>query len=421
MRLAWSASLLLLGQSAALSKDDILSVFSSNAEVDLVGVEAKIHEFVGYTLVVVANDSHALVSLTPSDYLPLEAVGYLVFGSGTSIADGELVAASPSSGTSSFWDISSVRLDASSSTLQALTSHSLTPLPSLSTETTATFLRPLSPLSSSTSLSDSLSLSHEQSIFWAVSLTPLPLIVTSAFYSGTFKLDLSTPYTQEKRVGINVGWNRLNRFIAVHATLMASAFLIISPLAIFIARYRRSRTSWFPTHATIQIITLTFVITAFTVIRVGAGSKHLWYGPHERLGLFLFSLVLLQAILGSISYRFLSPNTRRVFIPNWVHLLLGITIQVLATAQIPLGFKQWEDLGLDGKHVPVAVKVVVGLVVAGEWIAYAVGVVWWDWKSFIGWPKRDSALFEMHQAEGYTTYEEVKNQRNPAAEQKGTS
>ncbi|KAH8917879.1 hypothetical protein BT69DRAFT_1323260 [Atractiella rhizophila] len=198
----------------------------------------------------------------------------------------------------------------------------------------------------------------------------------------------------------HVGWTRFERKVLGHAILGGLTFTVFSPTAILIARWFRG-SRWFPFHASLQTLTFCTTLTGFVLINVAVYEKvhyyEIWnYGPHHRMGIFVFGFVMIQFFLGGAAYTFLKPITERYRrIVNWCHMVLGITITTLGYIQVYLGFHHWENLSnpRESKHVPTAVRVIYWILVATEITVYFLGV-WRDRRNYFQLPVQDGRSIE---------------------------
>ncbi|GAA5831081.1 hypothetical protein JCM3770_004296 [Rhodotorula araucariae] len=217
---------------------------------------------------------------------------------------------------------------------------------------------------------------------------------------GTTTLDLSKAFITASATAGEDGIDRNQtsgqgrsskaKTLIAHATLGSLAFLVFTPLAILTARVGRDRFGWYPAHAVVNAFSVILVIICFALGTHEAGG--VFNDFHRRLGLALFIITLLQALLGygahltrptpltSSRPSLHSPAAtashprrgRTGAVPRLVHVLLGITIVALGWAQVASGlYREWPRFvtaaGEDGP-VPRGVKVVLWVLV-GLWIA----------------------------------------------------
>lgn len=147
--------------------------------------------------------------------------------------------------------------------------------------------------------------------------------------------------------------------VLAHAIVCAVAFLVIMPAGALLARYYRTFSpTWFKGHWILQFgISAPFVlagaILAFSISHVG-GPK-VW-NTHTQVGVLLFSLYVVQCMLGSIIHFWKPKNMKGRPPQNYAHAVLGITIIALAFFQVRTGYK-WEWPNVSGQAAPMAIDV----------------------------------------------------------------
>ncbi|KAJ7751516.1 hypothetical protein DFH07DRAFT_525863 [Mycena maculata] len=168
----------------------------------------------------------------------------------------------------------------------------------------------------------------------------------------------------------------------IHAHIAFFAYLVALPIGILIARYLRTFTSaWFWPHAIVNLLmTGPLVFTAFALgyqTTVTSGTPH-FSDPHQKMGLALLVMYLLQVFLGAfihwVKLPFRFPGGRPP--QNYLHAVLGLAIVALASYQTHYGL--WIEWGfVTGNAHPVnwrcrhfwlAIVVVI-------WGLYAIGLV----------------------------------------------
>ncbi|KAL9933156.1 hypothetical protein V8E36_007874 [Tilletia maclaganii] len=132
-------------------------------------------------------------------------------------------------------------------------------------------------------------------------------------------------------------------FFLIHAVLMIITFLGLFAAGILYGRFGRSflPKSWFHYHRAIQVVGVgSLVIAAIAgIVAVQiAGAPH-FYLLHQKVGLAIIILVLLQAIGGQVGHIIRQRHGHRA--QNAVHVLLGLTIFGLAAWNIQLGLDLW--------------------------------------------------------------------------------
>ncbi|KAJ6571444.1 hypothetical protein B0H19DRAFT_1208921 [Mycena capillaripes] len=168
----------------------------------------------------------------------------------------------------------------------------------------------------------------------------------------------------------------------IHAHVAFCGYLIGLPLGIFIARYFRTVTnSWFWPHVMTNFLFTGPVI--FTGFALGyqatniAGVPH-FVDPHQKVGLALLILYLIQIILGIfihwVRFPFRFPGGRPP--QNYLHAILGLVIIALASWQTHYGmWNEWPFV--TGNVHPVDWRYKrfwLGIVIV-IWSLYAIGLL----------------------------------------------
>ncbi|KAJ7926847.1 hypothetical protein B0H13DRAFT_2229352 [Mycena leptocephala] len=146
----------------------------------------------------------------------------------------------------------------------------------------------------------------------------------------------------------------------IHAHVAFFAYLVGLPLGIGIARYLRTFTSaWFWPHAIVNfLLTGPLIFAAFALgyqTTTASGLPH-FTDPHQKVGLALLVLYLIQVFLGSFIHlvkfpRF--PGGRPL--QNYIHAVLGLAIVGLAMWQTHYGL--WTEWALvTGNAHPVNMR-----------------------------------------------------------------
>jgi hypothetical protein len=166
-----------------------------------------------------------------------------------------------------------------------------------------------------------------------------------------------------------------------HAILCTVGFLVLLPIGALVARYSRTLPyKWFWAHWIIQLL-----ITA-PVIGVGWSlgyktTSELELGhfkdPHEKVGLSLLILYVIQVLLGTVTHFFKLPSVFRGHRPphSYLHVLLGLAIFGLAQWQVHYGlFTEWA-FATGGLHqVPESAKHAWLAQVVVFWVLYGFGM-----------------------------------------------
>ncbi|BGP07380.1 hypothetical protein JCM10049v2_003211 [Rhodotorula toruloides] len=407
--------------AAALTGPEVAAVFPSSSS-SLKGGTISLPRF---DLSIISNGTHALYVANVSSTSPT-SVGWLGVGHGTAMADADFLLAWPTvSGSSVNWTLSH-RLPNSN----ALGGHAMPVLASSSAGTSTPAFYTLVPALTTSDSSSPFSIVAFTRLVDPGSSYPTAQGVTSAALgSGTLDLiyasssrnagtanegqatfsqhdqptgvtsiDMSAAYavaanetsTQppqaQQAPPPSAAARRRRRIFIAHAALGGLAFAIVVPLAILTARFGRERFAWLPPHVALQLLAASMVITAFALAVSQTGN--LFADLHQRLGLVLFLLVILQLLLGYLAHLTLpsaltssSPSLSRPrpSLARAIHILLGLTILALGWVQIHTGIKEggeWYRATLGMEEVPRAVRGVfwtlVGLFVLaylGEWVA----------------------------------------------------
>jgi len=197
------------------------------------------------------------------------------------------------------------------------------------------------------------------------------------------------------------GFSMHDKLIIVHATFAGLAVMILVPAGILFTRFlrlgRRTATSWFSTHSTLQILALISLIIVFaTGVQAVKGGGHgsQFTGPkkdtHHDLGLAVFILFLVQVLFGIASHYTQGPNQlptekgEHTHVPSvtaprnrirTVHLLFGLATTAILYAQIVIGFDEWDMTSDSMTTVPEGVRdvfwILFGLEIGMYFTGYA--------------------------------------------------
>jgi hypothetical protein len=113
-------------------------------------------------------------------------------------------------------------------------------------------------------------------------------------------------------------------YVTAHAVLAGITFLFVIPAAIFMARfYHRNPRTALRFHIWLQILAVLLSTAAFVLGFQAVGLQRSLTNPHHGIGVALYTLVLIQAIGGSVIHRW-EQNKERFKIPLklMVHKLL---------------------------------------------------------------------------------------------------
>ncbi|CAA9965251.1 membrane protein [Pyrenophora teres f. maculata] len=127
--------------------------------------------------------------------------------------------------------------------------------------------------------------------------------------------------------------------ITAHGVLAGITFLFIIPAAIFMARfYHRNPHTALKFHIWLQVLAVLLSTAAIVCCFLAVGLERSLTNPHHGIGVALYTLVMVQALGGSVIHR-LEKGKERFKIPLklMIHQWLGRTIALLGFAQVPLG------------------------------------------------------------------------------------
>ncbi|ORY88319.1 hypothetical protein BCR35DRAFT_289209 [Leucosporidium creatinivorum] len=385
------------GQAQTLSNQQIASVFGEGA-TDLTGSSVKLPQF---TFAIITNATHALYSLNSSSQS--FQVGWMGVGSGTAMANADFLISWPNPDgingpAATPWTIShrsSTGGEAQpvvASTASATSTASFyTFLPELSTNSSASytavsFLRLLEAPSNypSTSSFKSLNRNGPNSFIYASST-----VQPGSSEEGA----VITQHNQASPIPRQQKWRSVTN--AFHATgalddlarleqapVCASlALVLFAPIAVLLARFLRGST-WYPSHAALNALAGILVLVAFALGVHSVRGEH-FDGTHQRLGLIIFILVMLQILLGAFAHsRPVQPSPAgrlptlskkspfRLF-----HIVLGVAILALGWVNVHEGFEQWEKSSDAQTEVPMGAKIVFYILIALFAAAYVAGWV----------------------------------------------
>ncbi|KAF9448143.1 hypothetical protein P691DRAFT_670095 [Macrolepiota fuliginosa MF-IS2] len=151
--------------------------------------------------------------------------------------------------------------------------------------------------------------------------------------------------------------NSLEKQAKTHAILCTTGFLVLLPIGVLVARYTRTYTAkWWLAHWTIQFLISGPIIFAGwalgykTTNDIGLGH---FIDTHEKCGLALLILYLVQLTLGATVHFFKFPTLLRGHRAphNYLHVVIGIAIFILAAFQVHYGlYTEWL-IGTGGLHI----------------------------------------------------------------------
>jgi len=184
--------------------------------------------------------------------------------------------------------------------------------------------------------------------------------------------------------------------LIAHATLCSIGFLIFLPVGVLIARYRSTNPFWFRMHQFTQVFAGTLIIAGFAL---GVNYTNTAYNGgisdvdhHKAIGIALFTLYLVEVLLGSLihyfkpplfpssnpflsNYTSTSPPNPLLLRPpqNYLHAIMGLTIIILSFYQVRSGYRGMYPLW-DGYDAPNGVNVVWILWVCIFSVVYVAGL-----------------------------------------------
>jgi hypothetical protein len=104
-------------------------------------------------------------------------------------------------------------------------------------------------------------------------------------------------------------------YVTAHGVLMAITFLFVVPGAILMARfYHRNPRTALRFHIWLQIMAVLLSTAGFVLAFQAVGLKRSLTNPHHGIGVALYTMVLIQAIGGSVIHRW-EKNKERFKIP----------------------------------------------------------------------------------------------------------
>lgn len=149
------------------------------------------------------------------------------------------------------------------------------------------------------------------------------------------------------------------------------------PIALLAGRYLRSDPRWFRIHAIFNTVTTLLIILVFGLGMGAVGSLDLgtqFNGPysdlHHKLGLFVFIIVLVQAILGVAAH----GTTRKHFLRR-LHVPFGILVAGFLYWETWEGMhNEWAEMSTSLTVTPQGVQVVFWVLFLISVTAYLVAV-----------------------------------------------
>ncbi|ORZ41321.1 hypothetical protein BCR44DRAFT_121657 [Catenaria anguillulae PL171] len=167
-------------------------------------------------------------------------------------------------------------------------------------------------------------------MIWSYSIVGSREITFHGSNRGTVTVNFFTGASAQRASVIE-----LTGVLLAHAIMMFTAFGFLMPLAVAIARYLRTCEGWVMGHVGLQVLaTLMAIIAGALSISV----TQLGNSAHGVVGLCLYSLILLQLLIGFTNLRRLLFGSRSKWIKyiKLVHNNLGRFILAVAVFNIPL-------------------------------------------------------------------------------------
>ncbi|KAF8813108.1 hypothetical protein BYT27DRAFT_7181683 [Phlegmacium glaucopus] len=175
--------------------------------------------------------------------------------------------------------------------------------------------------------------------------------------------------------------NDLEISVRKHALLCTIGFLIILPIGALLPRYTRTLPyKWFYGHWVIQLLIAGPIIFAGWALghqtSTNLAQGH-YQDPHQKMGLALIILYVLQIVIGAFVHFFKFPSIFRGHRApqNYFHVLFGLSIFILAQYNVHYGLDTEWDLQTGGlHHVPQSAKNAWLALVVLFWVLYALGM-----------------------------------------------
>eukprot|EP00035_Acanthoeca_spectabilis_P003285 m.92314 g.92314 ORF g.92314 m.92314 type:complete len:425 (+) comp12033_c0_seq1:3586-4860(+) len=182
-------------------------------------------------------------------------------------------------------------------------------------------------------------------------------------------------------VSVASGSGATNEERAAHGTVMIVAWICLSTISIFTIRYMRGLLgaggAFFKLHAAVQLV-VTIMTVVSIIVLTGKTESELdeskWAGNkvHQRLGLSVMTLALVQVIMGAmrnlISGKPSNPSDPKDHGPNrwifdWLHSTIGVATWILAAAAIYRGIELFHTFDSDLDESRLKTMVVIWAIV----------------------------------------------------------
>ncbi|CAD6893014.1 unnamed protein product [Tilletia controversa] len=138
--------------------------------------------------------------------------------------------------------------------------------------------------------------------------------------------------------------DRSVRLYLAHMIVMAIAWMGLVPAGILVGRFGRTLfpNSWFKVHRAVQLSAVLLIIAGFVLAYNAVdsvGDPH-FEGTHQRVGLLMFVLVIIQAFWGQIGHAIFHSRGQRWV--NFGHIFLGVVLFFgLSLWQVRTGLQEW--------------------------------------------------------------------------------
>ena len=132
------------------------------------------------------------------------------------------------------------------------------------------------------------------------------------------------------------------KILIAHVSCGALATMLLLPLGVLIPRLARAMSVhrwWFPVHAALNgLLGMGLVVAAFAIARINFSDDG-FMSTHNKLGLTLLILVLVQVVIGSVVHWWKGPGPtiERRGVLNVLHLVLGWAVVWVGFATVWMG------------------------------------------------------------------------------------
>jgi hypothetical protein len=153
--------------------------------------------------------------------------------------------------------------------------------------------------------------------------------------------------------------------VLLHGLLMLIAWLAISAVATFIARYLKDLGhGWYLMHRGLMTIVVVATFIGFILITIHVGADGVHYGsPHAVIGVLVVMFSIVQPLIGILSNRWWSPNRNGTPVfPDVVHWWLGRIVIALGFINCLLGILLFNADQASGAMILFLIWVVVIIV-----------------------------------------------------------